>query len=86
MQPRGFESKEFLDHLFKLDKALYSLEQAPRARYERLSNGLLENDCRRGKIDNTLFLKSEAKHLLIVQVYVDDIIFGATHSDLCKEF
>ena len=49
-------------------------------------NFLLENNFRRGKVDNTLFLKSEGEHLLIVQVYVDDIIFGATHNALCNEF
>ena len=46
----------------------------------------LENGFRRGKVDNTLFLKSKGEHLLIVQVYVDGIIFGATHNDLCNEF
>jgi len=51
-----------------------------------LSNFLLENGFRRGKVDNTLFLKSKGKHLLIVQVYVNDFIFGATHNDLCNEF
>jgi len=86
MQPPGFKSKEFSDHFFKLDKALYGLKQAPRARYERLSNFLLKNGFRRGKVDNILFLKSKREHLLIAQVYVDDIIFGATHNDLCNEF
>jgi len=84
MQLPGFESKEFPNHVFKLDKALYGLKQAPRAWYERLSNFLLENDFRRGKVDNTLFLKSKGEHLLIVLVYVHDIIFGATHNDLCN--
>jgi len=46
----------------------------------------LENDFRRGKVDNTVFVKSKGEHLLIVQVYIDDIIFGATHNDLCDEF
>jgi len=85
-QPPGFESKEFSNHVFKLNKAFYGLKQAPRAWYEHLSNFLLENGFRRGKVDNTLFLKSKGEHLLIVQVYVDDIIFGATHNDLCNEF
>ena len=71
--------------MFKLDKALYGLKQAPRARYECLSSFLIDNDFQRGKVDNTLFLKSKEKHLLIVQVYVDDIIFGATSNDLCDE-
>ena len=86
MQPPGFENNEFLNYIFKLDKALYGLKQALRAWYERLSNFLLENGLRRGKVDNTLFLKSKEEHLLIVQVYIDDIIFGATHNDLCDEF
>ena len=46
----------------------------------------MENDFRRGKVDTTLFLKTKGEHLLIVQVYVDDIIFGATHENLCDEF
>jgi len=51
-----------------------------------LSNFLIENSFKRGKVDNTLFLKSKGEYLLIVQIYVDDIIFGATHNDLCDEF
>ena len=85
-QPPGFESKESHDHVYKLDKALYGFKQAPRAWYERLSKFLLEHDYKRGKIDNTLFLKEKGKDLLIVQIYVDDIIFGATTDKLSKEF
>ena len=59
MQPPGFENTEFPNHIFKLDKALYGLKQAPRAWNERLSNFLLENDFRRGKVDTTLFLKTK---------------------------
>jgi len=66
MQPPGFENNELPNHVFKLDKALYGLKQAPRAWYEQLSNFLLKNDFRRGKVDNTLFLKSKGEHLLIV--------------------
>ena len=51
-----------------------------------MSNFLLENDFRRGKVDTTLFLKTKGGHLLIVQVYVDDIIFRETHENLCDEF
>jgi len=59
MQPPSFENSEFPNHVFKLDKVLYGLKQAPRAWYERLSNFLLENGFRRGKVDNTLFLKTK---------------------------
>ena len=59
MQPPSFENNEYPKHVFKFDKDLYGLKQAPRAWYERLSNFLLENGFRRGKVDNTLFLKTK---------------------------
>jgi len=65
-QPPGFENHDFLNRVFKRDKALYSLKQAPRAWYESLSNFLIENGFQRGKVDNTLFIKSKGEHLLIV--------------------
>ena len=85
-QPPGFENSEFPNHVFKLSKALYGLKQAPRAWYERLSNFLLEKDFSKGKVDTTLFIKKTKDDLLIVQIYVDDIIFGATNHSLCEEF
>ncbi|XP_070049429.1 uncharacterized protein [Nicotiana tomentosiformis] len=85
-QPPGFECQEHPEHVFKLDKALYRLKQAHRASYERLSKFLLENGFTRGKIGNTLFLKKRGRNLLIMQVYEDDIIFGATNDSLCEEF
>lgn len=80
-----FEDVDFSNHVFKLDKALYGLRQAPRAWYERLSKVLLDNHFKRGKINNTLFLKGRGRNFLIVQVHVDDIIFRATSSP-CDEF
>ena len=74
-QPPGLEDAELLDHVFRLNKALYGLKQAPRAWYERLSKFLLKNGFKRGKIDNTFFLLKREQELLIIQVYVDDIIF-----------
>jgi len=85
-QPPSFENHELSNYVFKLDKALYSLKQALRAWYERLSKFLIDNDFQRSKVDNTLFLKTKGEHLLIVQVYVGDIIFGATNNDLCDDF
>lgn len=85
-QPPGFQNHEFPNHVFKLSKALYGLKQAPRAWYERLSKFLIDNDFTRGKLDSTLFIKSKNHDMLIVQIYVDDIIFGATNENLCKDF
>jgi hypothetical protein len=69
-----------------LTKALYGLKQAPRAWYERLSGFLLEKGFTRGKIDTTLFTKTKNCDLLIMQIYVDDIIFGSTNENICIEF
>ncbi|GJZ66631.1 putative ribonuclease H-like domain-containing protein [Tanacetum coccineum] len=68
------------------EKALYGLHQAPRAWYETLSTYLIENRFRRGTIDKTLFIKKDKGDILLVQVYVDDIIFGSTKKSLCDEF
>jgi len=75
-----------LDYVYKLKKSLYGLKQAPRAWYHRLSNFLLKNDFKRGQVDTTLFKMTLEKDILIVQIYVDDIIFGSTNASLCKEF
>ncbi|GJZ55055.1 putative ribonuclease H-like domain-containing protein [Tanacetum coccineum] len=67
-------------------KALYGLHQAPRAWYDTLVNYLLSNGFESGKIDQTLFIKRHKGHILLVQIYVDDIIFGSTKKELCDEF
>ncbi|GKC60338.1 putative ribonuclease H-like domain-containing protein, partial [Tanacetum coccineum] len=85
-QPPGFEDPEFLDKVYKVEKALYGLHQAPRAWYETLSTYLLDNGFQRGQIDKTLFIKRIKGDILLVQVYVDDIIFGSTKKVLCTEF
>ncbi|KAD6454671.1 hypothetical protein E3N88_09377 [Mikania micrantha] len=85
-QPPGFEDPRFPDHFCKLDKALYGLHQAPRKWYETLSSFLLTNNFKRGTIDKTLFFKKSNQHIMLVQIYVDDIIFGSTNESLCKEF
>ena len=81
-QPPGFEDPTKTDHVYILDKALYGLKQAPRAWYDRLAQFLLANGYTRGAIDKTLFLKVSKGETLIVQVYVDDIIFGSTNPAL----
>ncbi|GJZ22058.1 putative ribonuclease H-like domain-containing protein [Tanacetum coccineum] len=85
-QPPRFEDPDFPDRVYKVEKALYGLHQAPRAWYETLSTYLLENGFQRGQIDKTLFIKRDQGDILIVQVYVDDIIFGSTKKKLCIEF
>ena len=85
-QPPDFENSDKPSHVFKSKKALYGLKQAPRAWYEHMSKFLLEKDFSRGKVDTTLFIKKKLNDILLVQIYVDDIIFGSTNDSLCKEF
>jgi hypothetical protein len=85
-QPPGFEDQRHPDHVCRLNKALYGLKQAPRAWYDTLTSHLLNNGFIRGAIDSTLFIQREKGNILLVQIYVDDIIFGSTDEKLCKRF
>ncbi|GJY00907.1 putative ribonuclease H-like domain-containing protein, partial [Tanacetum coccineum] len=85
-QPLGFVDPEFPEKVYKIEKALYGLYQAPKAWYETISTYLLDNGFHRGKIDKTLFIKRLKGDILLVQVYVDDIIFGLNKKSLCDEF
>ncbi|KAI3692839.1 hypothetical protein L6452_32663 [Arctium lappa] len=85
-QPPGFESTEYPNHVYYLDKALYGLKQAPRAWYETLSTFLINNGFKKGTIDTTLFIKRYKNEMLLVQIYVDDIIFGSTNQKYCDKF
>ncbi|KAJ9535146.1 hypothetical protein OSB04_un001776, partial [Centaurea solstitialis] len=85
-QPEGFVDKEHPDYVYVLDKALYGLKQAPRAWYEELSKHLLSKGFKKGSVDSTMFLMKEGEHIVVIQIYVDDIIFGSTSRELCKKF
>jgi hypothetical protein len=85
-QPPGFDDPNFLNHVYKLHKALYGLNQAPRAWYECLKEFLLKNGFEIGKADSTLFIQRNGKDIFVCQIYVDDIIFGSTNDKFCEEF
>ncbi|GJZ62742.1 retrovirus-related pol polyprotein from transposon TNT 1-94 [Tanacetum coccineum] len=85
-QPPGFEDPHFPNKVYKVEKALYGLHQAPRAWYETLSTYLIKNRFRRCTIDKTLFINKDKGDILLAQLYVDDIIFGSTKKSLCDEF
>ncbi|GJR43658.1 putative ribonuclease H-like domain-containing protein [Tanacetum coccineum] len=74
-QPPGFEDPQFLDKVYKVEKALYGLHQAPRAWYETLSTYLLENRYRRGTIDKTLFIKKDRDD---AQEIPDEFLWGSS--------
>ncbi|KAL8118058.1 hypothetical protein AgCh_015817 [Apium graveolens] len=85
-QPPGFEDPNFPEYVYYLLKALYGLKQAPRAWYDTLSKFLLENYFTRGTVDKTLFFRNVNGSSILVQIYVDDIIYGSTDEKLCKKF
>ncbi|GJU42613.1 putative ribonuclease H-like domain-containing protein [Tanacetum coccineum] len=85
-QPPGFVDPKFPNKVYKVVKALYGLHQAPRAWYATLSTFLLKSGYIRGTIDKTLFIKKDKNDIMLVQVYVDDIIFGSTKRSWCDEF
>ncbi|WVZ75462.1 hypothetical protein U9M48_023512, partial [Paspalum notatum var. saurae] len=82
----GFIEEEISDRVYKLRKALYGLKQAPRAWYARLKSFLLKSRFVMGSVDKTLFLLSHGGDTLIVQIYVDDIIFGGSSHTLVSSF
>ncbi|GJW60919.1 retrovirus-related pol polyprotein from transposon TNT 1-94 [Tanacetum coccineum] len=85
-QPSRFINFEKPDHVYKLKKALYGLKQVPKAWYDRLKAFLIKHEYKMGMVDNTLFTKKKSSNLIIVQIYVDDIIFGSTCQDMCDDF
>nr|GEV12654.1 putative ribonuclease H-like domain-containing protein [Tanacetum cinerariifolium] len=85
-QPPGFVDTKFPNKVYKVVKALYGLHQAPRAWYATLSTFLKKSGYRRGAIDKTLFIKKDKKDIMLVQVNMDDIIFGSTKKSWCDEF
>nr|GFB17283.1 retrovirus-related Pol polyprotein from transposon TNT 1-94 [Tanacetum cinerariifolium] len=85
-QPPGFVSKQYLDHVYDVYKALYDLKRAHRAWYDVLLQFLIEIGFQKGSIDTTLFIKKKGKHIMLIQIYVDDIIFGSTNPKYCTKF
>ncbi|GJT06065.1 retrovirus-related pol polyprotein from transposon TNT 1-94 [Tanacetum coccineum] len=85
-QPDGFIDPYHPDKVYRLKKAVYGLKQAPRAWYDELSNFLVSKGLSKGSIDPTLFITKQGEDILLVQIYVDDIIFGSTNPKLSKRF
>nr|GEZ63918.1 retrovirus-related Pol polyprotein from transposon TNT 1-94 [Tanacetum cinerariifolium] len=85
-QSKGFVDPDHPTHVYRLKKALYGLKQAPRAWYDVLSRFLLDNSFSKGAVDPTLFTCKIGKHIILVQIYVDDIIFASTDPKDCDMF
>ncbi|GJV56434.1 retrovirus-related pol polyprotein from transposon TNT 1-94 [Tanacetum coccineum] len=85
-QPERFVDQDNPSHVYKLKKALYGLKQAPRAWYDMLSSFLISQQFSKGAVDLTLFTRQAGNDLLLVQIYVDDIIFASTNTAMCNDF
>jgi hypothetical protein len=85
-QPPGFESPKYPDRVYKLSKVLYGLKQAPQAWYVRLKIFLLEHEYVMGSVDKTLFTLNHDTDFLLIQIYVDDIIFDDSSYSLVSRF
>jgi hypothetical protein len=85
-QPPSFESEEYPNHVYKLHKAFYVLNQAPRAWYKYLRDFLIDNGFMICKADSTLFTRRMGKDLFVCQIYIDDIIFGSTNKSFYDKF
>ncbi|GJV19577.1 retrovirus-related pol polyprotein from transposon TNT 1-94 [Tanacetum coccineum] len=85
-QLEGFVDPDHPIHVYRLQKDLYGLKKSPRAWYDTLSWFLLDNKFSKGVVDPTLFTQKIGKHILLVQIYVDDIIFASTDLKACDIF
>jgi hypothetical protein len=72
--------------VYKLSKTLYGLKQAPRAWYARLKIFLLEHGYVMRSVDKTLFSFNHGTDFLLVQIYMDDIIFSGSSHTLVSRF
>jgi hypothetical protein len=85
-KPEGFQLSENTDYVCKLKKAVYGLKQAPRAWYSRLDKYLQQVGFRKGSAENNLYIKVSQGNILLIEVYVDDIIFGSDDDRLSQKF
>lgn len=85
-QTPSFESEEFPNHVYRLDKAVYGLKQTPRAQYDTMANYLLMTGQKHNATENIMFIKKSGSHIILAQVYVDVFIFGSTNETMSTEF
>ena len=85
-QPKDFVDPHRPDDVYKLKRALYGLKQAPQAWYDRLTAYLTEHGFKRGSADTTLFIRKDKNSFVVAQIYIDDIVFGATNDFLVHSF
>jgi hypothetical protein len=85
-QPPGFQNPKYPNRVYKLSKALFGLKQEPWVWYARRKTFLLEHGYVMGSVDKTLFTLNHNNDFLLVQIYMDDIIFGGSSHALVSSF
>jgi hypothetical protein len=85
-QPEGFQLSENADYVCKLKKASYSVKQDPRAWYSRLDKYLQQAGFRKGSVDINHYIKVSQDSILLIEVYVDDNIYGRDDERLSHKF
>jgi hypothetical protein len=85
-QPDSFQIQEVEQYVYRLKKTLYGLKQEPRAWYSKLDNYLRQQGFKKGNTDSNIYIKEENDRLIIVEIYVDDIIFRSDDDRLSKQF
>lgn len=85
-QPPGFGNSKFPGQYYKLEKVVYGLNQAPRAWLETLTMILINSVFKFEIIDPTLFIRSNEKYLILIQIYVDNILFGSIYQVMVDDF
>jgi hypothetical protein len=84
--PEGFQLSEKENYVCRMKKALYGLKQAPRAWYSRLDRYLQQQGFKKGNANNNLYIKVNQDSILLIEVYVDDIIFGSDDDRMSQQF
>lgn len=85
-QPEGYIKAGEEDKVYRLNKALYGLKQAPRAWFSRIESYFMKEGFEKNSYDHTLFFKKKEEKILVVNLYVDDLIFVGNDELLCEEF
>ena len=85
-EPKGFKLTDKGDYVCRLKKALYGLNQAPRAWHENLDSYLQIQGFKRVSACSNLYCNFTDDSMVIVEVYVDDIIFGSDDEEISKDF
>nr|GEU66372.1 retrovirus-related Pol polyprotein from transposon TNT 1-94 [Tanacetum cinerariifolium] len=85
-QPNEFVDPDHPEKVYRLRKAVYGLKQAPRAWYDELLKFLTSKGFTKGTIDPNLFTIRYGEDILLVQIYIDAIIFGSTNPKYSKRF